>query len=129
MEYILPFIYIIVSAFIGYLFGSARSFRDEKQKAYSELLPPILKMAYDPDVKDEAEFSKGLCKLWLYGSRAVTQKVEEALSILHNPEKGNATEFFQKAIVAMRDDIQILPWQKIKPKDVNHLYTKITQNS
>lgn len=115
----------ILSILVGYWVGRISSFREYKQKAYIELLPPILKMAYDPDSSNEGEFSKALSKLWLYGSKDVTKKMERAVSILHNHRRGNLTEAFQKAIVAMRKDIQIAPWQKLEAKDVNHLYTKI----
>jgi hypothetical protein len=116
---------VLFSAFVGYLFGAAKSFREEKQKAYGELLPPIIKMAYSPQSADETEFSRALMKLWLYGSKKVTLKMEHAVSILHHPTRGNATKAFQEAIVEMRADIQIWPWQRIKPEEVNHLYTSI----
>jgi hypothetical protein len=130
LQYIFPFLFIIISALIGYLFGSAKSFREEKQKAYGELLSPILKVAYNHDNgnRDENDFNKALTKLWLYGSKKVTYKMEQALSILHHPGKeADITKCFQEAVVEMRDDIQIWPWQKINPKDVNHLYTQITK--
>ena len=116
---------IILSILLGFWAGRISSFREHKQKIYIELLPPILKMAFDPDSSDEREFSKALSKLWLYGSKNVTKKMERAVSILHDQRRGNLTEAFQNAIVAMRKDIQIVPWQKIKAKNVNHLYTKI----
>lgn len=113
---------------IGYIIGTIKSFREEKQKAYGEILPPILKMAYHPqDNIDEKEFSKALSKLWLYGSKRVTKKMEDALEIMHDPNKGDITKALQEAVVEMRKDIQIWPWQKLKPKDVNHLYTRIAK--
>jgi hypothetical protein len=117
---------IILSGVIGYIVGAMKSFREEKQKAYGELIAPILKMAYNPqDVKDEQEFSKALTKLWLYGSKRVTQKMEHAIEIMHNPSRGNITKAFQEAVVEMRKDIQLFTCQNIKPEDVNHLYTRI----
>lgn len=115
----------VLSILSGYWIGRIRSFREQKQKVYIELLPPILKMGYDPNSANEEEFSKALSKLWLYGSKDVTRKMEKAVSILHNQSRGNLTEAFQNAIVSMRKDIQILPWQKIAAKEVNHLYTQI----
>lgn len=117
----------LFSALVGYFLGTLESFREEKQRAYGELLPPIIKMAYDPQFSDEADFSMALSKLWLYGSKKVTRKMEHALSILHHPDRGNISKAFQEVIVEMRADIQILPWQKIEPEEVNHLYTKIVR--
>jgi hypothetical protein len=118
---------VIFSAIVGYLFATAKSFREEKQKAYSELLPSIVKMIYDPGSSDEAEFSKSLMKLWLYGSKRTVRQMEEALSFFHNPGKGDVTQALQKAIVEMRKDIQVWPWQRIKSNEVGHLYTKIVK--
>lgn len=123
-----------ISALAGYFLGALKAFREEKQRAYGELLPPILKMAYDPQPSDESEFNKALMQLWLYGSKKVTRKMDSAVSILHHPEKGgrdNVTKAFQEAIVEMRADIQFwsryLPWKRMKPEEVNHLYTKIVR--
>ena len=115
----------LISILFGYWVGRIRSFREQKQKIYLELLPPILQMGYDPKSANEEEFSRALSKLWLYGSKDVTKKMERAVSILHKPSRGNLTEAFQNAVVSMRNDLQVWPWQKIEPKDVNHLYTKI----
>jgi hypothetical protein len=119
---------ILFSALVGYWTGRAKSFREEKQKAYGEILPPIIKMAYEPQPSDATEFSRALMKLWLYGSKKVTRKMERAVSILHHPERGSVTKAFQEAIVEMRADIQFWPWQKIKPEEVNHLYTSIVRH-
>lgn len=118
---------IILSGIIGFIVGTLKSFREEKQKAYGDIIPPILKMAYNPrDEVDEKEYSKALAKLWLYGSKRVTQKMEHALAVLHNPSKrGEVTGALQEAVVEMRRDIQLFPWQKLKPTDVGHLYTRI----
>ena len=117
---------IVLSGIIGYFVGAIKSFREEKQKAYGEIIPPILKMAYNPqDIKDEQDYSKALSKLWLYGSKGVAQKMESALKIMHDPSKGNVTKALQEAVVEMRKDIQLWPWQKLKQEDVNHLYTRI----
>jgi len=118
---------VIFSALVGYRFATAKSFREEKQKAYSELLPSIVRMIYDPASFDETEFSKSLMKLWLYGSKRAARKMEQAVSIFHHPDKGNVTKALQEAIVEMRKDIQVWPWQRIKPNEVVHLYTKIVK--
>lgn len=116
---------VIFSAIVGYLFATVKSFREEKQRAYSELLPSIVKMIYDPGSSKEAEFSNSLMKLWLYGSKRAAQQMEIALSLFHNPDKGDVTQALQKAIVEMRKDIQVWPWQRMKPNEVGHLYTKV----
>jgi len=97
--------FAVLTGIIGYVVGTAKTFREEKQKAYGEILPPILKAAYNPESLDEKEFNKALCKLWLYGSKNVTRTMEHALEILHNPSKGNITRALQETIVAMRKDI------------------------
>ncbi len=55
----------VLSAIVGYLFGAAKFFREQKQKAYAEILPPIVKMAFDSRSSSETEFSRALTKLWL----------------------------------------------------------------
>jgi len=118
--------FIILSGIIGYIVGAIKSFREEKQKAYGEIIPPILKMTYNPeDTKDEKEYSKALSKLWLYGSKKVTQKMEMALQIMHTPSMGDVTKALQEAVVEMRKDIQLFSFQNLRPEDVNHLYTRI----
>ena len=116
---------IVLSGIVGYLFGAAKSFREHKHRAYAELLPPIIRMAYDPKSSNEAEFSQALMKLWLYGSKSVARKMDNAVSLFHHPDRGNAMRAFQEAVVEMRSDIQFWPWQRLKPEDVRHLYTKI----
>jgi hypothetical protein len=116
--------YIILSGAIGYIVGTMKSFREAKHRAYFEILPPILKLAYHPEAADEKAYCEALSKLWLYGSKKVALKMEDALEAIHRG-KGNVTELLQKAVVEMRCDIQIATWQKLRPKDVNHLYTRI----
>jgi hypothetical protein len=118
--------FIVLSGILGYIVGAIKSFREEKQKAYGEIIPPILKMAYNPqDSIDEKEYSKALSKLWLYGSKKVTQKMETALEIMHDHSKGDVTRALQEAVVEMRNDIQLFSFQRLRPEAVNHLYTRI----
>jgi hypothetical protein len=125
-----PIFLILLSGLVGYVLGSIKSFREEKQKAYGAILPPILKMAYHPEsTTDEKEFCEALSKLWVYGSKKVAMKMEEALSIIHNPGKGNITEALQRAVVEMRRDVQLWTWQRLNPQDVNHLYSRISGNN
>ena len=125
MSYLLQIAIVLISALLGYFLGVAKSFREEKQRAYGEILPAILKVAYHPERKDEEDFGKALSKLWLYGNRKVTQKMDNAVSILHDHKRGDITKALQEAVIQMRKDVQILPWQNIKPEEVKHLYTRI----
>ena len=68
-----------------------------------------------------------MIKLWLYANKTVAKKMDNALFILHNPSRGNLTEALQEVVAKMREDIQVLPWQKVKPREVNHLYTRIVR--
>ncbi len=87
-------------------------------------------MAYNPqDAIAEKEYSKALSKLWLYGSKRVTEKMEAALKIMHDPSKGDVTRALQEAIVEMRNDIQLFSHQRLKPEAVNHLYTRIARQT
>ncbi|OGP69171.1 MAG: hypothetical protein A2170_00855 [Deltaproteobacteria bacterium RBG_13_53_10] len=52
------------STLLGYFFGIARSFREEEQRGYREILPAILKVAYHPEKKEEEDFLKTLSELW-----------------------------------------------------------------
>ena len=123
------FFFLIISGIIGYVVGTVKSFREEKQKAYGEILPPILKMVYHPqDETDEKEFGRALSKLWLYGNKKVTKKMDRAVSILHNHSRGNIGEALQEAVVEMRKDIQIWSWQMLETNDVKHLYTRIMKS-
>lgn len=130
-DFLSTIFFILVSAFIGYFIGAigaAKAFREEKQKAYGEILSPIFKMAYHPeDSVDEKEFSRALSKVWLFGNKEVAKKIDYAVSILHRGS-GNIMEAFQEAVVEMSKDIQFWPWQKLEPKDVRHLYTRVRKN-
>ena len=119
-------LFLIIGGLIGYYFGILRSFREEKQRAYGEIIPPILTMAYNPEKASEEEYAKAMHKLWLFGSIKVALKVDKAVSIIHHPDLGNKTEALQETVVAMRNDIQIYWWQKrLKPEKVKHLYSII----
>ena len=119
---------ILVGALIGYLVGVFKAFREAKQKAYQEMLPPILKFAFHSSEVSEGEYCEALCKLWLYGNRKVTVMMDDALLIAHDHSKGDLITALQKVIVEMRKDIQIFPWQKIKSDEVQHLFTQIRRD-
>ncbi len=116
---------IFLPGLIGYAVGSAKSFREAKQKAYTELLPPIIKMVYQlENQNDIKEFNTALIKLWLYADSKVAKKMEEVLTIIHGHGKLNErTEKLQEVILMMRKDIQFWYWQRLSPKDINHIYT------
>lgn len=111
-----------IGALIGYLFGAYRGFREAKQKAYQELLPPILQLAFHAGPTDEAYFNEALCKLWLYGSREVAKKMKTAVSVICDPTLGDLETPLRETVVEMRNDVQRY-WQfwkrqSIEPADV-----------
>jgi len=114
---------IIFSALAGYAFGAAKTFKDTKLKIYEEILPTIVKVAFEPEKSDQPEFNKAVLKLWLFASKKVALKMDHALSILINPERGDAAKALKETIVEMRSDIQFLRWQRVKPDEVVHFYT------
>lgn len=120
----------IATGCVGFILGSIKFFREEKQKAYRESLPPIIKMAFDTDRTkgDEEEFNKALAKFWLYGNKGVTKKIDKVASILVNPKRGDLTRSVQEAIIEMRRDIRIKGYQGLKPEEVAHMYAKIAPN-
>ena len=119
---------VVLSGLIGYGVGVLKAFREYKQKVYQEILVPILRMVYKNNrgVEEERDFNQSLAKLWLYANKDVARKTDRAVSILHNPSKGNLGEALQEAVAAMRRDIQIWPWQKLDPSEVKHLYTQLS---
>jgi len=119
---------IFIGALIGYIIGTFKAFREAKQKAYQEILPPILKFAFRSSQMNEGEYCEALCKLWLYASKEVANKMDHAIWIAHDPKRGDMIKALQEVIVEMRKDIQIFSWQKIKPDDVKHLFTRMIMN-
>jgi hypothetical protein len=114
-----------VSVLLGYLVGSAKFFRESKHKAYQELLPPMVRMVYNPESADEAVYNQALMKLWLYGKKGVAKKMDFAVACILDPSRGDATKALQEAISKMRADIQLLWWQRIPPEDIEHLFLRI----
>ena len=56
----------IFSGIVGYYIGVAKTFYEGKQKAYSELLPPILRMAFSEElIQDEKDFWLDLLAIWI----------------------------------------------------------------
>lgn len=119
----IPVFIVVFSAIAGFVFGRARDFRKAKQTAYVELLPVILKFAYNRVKGDEEAYTAALARMWLYGSKQAALSMDHALGIIH--EKGDVTRALQLAVADMRKDIQLWPWQHLNPKDVQHLYTRI----
>lgn len=126
----IPVAIAIFSAIAGFAFGRARDFREAKQKAYVELLPPILKFAYDRKPGEEEAFSTALTRLWLYGSKRAARSMDQAIGIMHDPKMDQmTTRALQLAVAHMRRDIQLWCWQRLKPEEVKHLYTMIRGGS
>lgn len=117
---------IIISAIIGFIIGSVKAFREAKQNAYKEILPPIIKMAYDPlEGIDNKEFNKSLALSWVYANKKVARKMDKVASIINNRSRGDVTKALQNVIYEMRKDIQLLSSQWLNPEEFRHLYTKV----
>ena len=116
----------IIGIIIGFVFGQIKFFREEKHRAYRELLPPIIKAGYYPEKVDQTEYNKALTKLWLYANKEVAKKMDRAVSIIHDHKPGNKNEAFQEAIIAMRKDLRMKwPFGKLEPEDIDHFYSMI----
>jgi len=128
-DFMLAVAVAVFSGVVGYGVGVLKAFREYKQKVYQEILSPILTMAYKRDrgKQEERDFNQALARLWLYASKDVARKMDRAISILHNPKRGDLTKALQEAIAAMPRDIQILPWQKLDPGEVAHLYSQLSR--
>ncbi|OGP73162.1 MAG: hypothetical protein A2V86_14780 [Deltaproteobacteria bacterium RBG_16_49_23] len=121
------FLVVFFTALVSYAFGRAKTFLEAKQRAYVEILPIILKVAYTGKTEDQEEFNKAVAKLWIYGNRKVAKKADRVLSILVKPTRGDLTRALQEVIVEMRKDVQfIFIWQRLKPEEVNHIFMRIT---
>jgi hypothetical protein len=113
---------ILVSGLVGYFYGAAIAFRDQKLRAYEEILPIFIKVAFELSESDQPEFNKAVMKVWLFASKNVALKVDHALAVLIRPERGDAKEALQDVISEMRADIQLNRFQRIKPSQVSHFY-------
>ena len=57
--------------------------------------------------------------------------MDTAVAIMHDHSRGDMIRGFQEAIIAMRNDIQILPWlpwRRLKPEEVKHFYSHIVES-
>ena len=115
---------VIVSGIVGYMSGTLKLFKEQKLRAYEEVLPAVLKAAYGTEANsdDEKALNRALVMLWLYARKDVAKEVDRAVSMLVVPDRGDKTEALQIAIAAMRKDIQIWSSQSIEPKEILHLY-------
>lgn len=115
---------IIFSGVVGYIVGAAKTFREQKLRAYEEALPIFIKAAFEQQKADEPEFNKAIHKLWLFASKKVARKVDGAVAILVKPNRGDALRALQEVIAEMRADIQFCPWQRLNAEEIEHFYTK-----
>ena len=100
-------LFIILTAFItgliGFIVGSIKAFREAKQNAYKEILPPIIKMVYEPQSgSDNKKFNKALALVWIYANKKVALKMDRVVSIINKRDRGHITKALQEAIVEMR---------------------------
>lgn len=54
--------------------------------------------------------------------------MDHTIWIAHDQKRGDKTKALQEVIVEMRKDIQLFSWQRIKPDDVRHLFTRMRMN-
>lgn len=120
----------IITGAIGYFVGAAKTFREAKQNAYTEILPSVIRMAFGTahTKKDEGEFNKALSRVWLYGNREVVILIDKVAGILVDRSRGDIVNASRAAVIAVRQDIQEF-WKfwshKIKPEEIKHLYMRI----
>ena len=106
----------ILLAVVGYWFGSARSFKQNKLRVYEDMLPIFVRYLFSG--KDAREFNRELVRMWVYADKAVANQMERAIRAardVHNPSDGDRdarkTAFLrevQTLIAEMRHDVQ--PW-------------------
>lgn len=126
MELLFKVLVPVITLIIGFYLGYGRFWKEQKHKAYKELLPPIIKMAYDRKRENEDDFNKAQSILWLYANKNVAIKMDTAISRIVNPDRGNVSEALKEAIVEMRKDLH--KWygrQSLKSADIKHLYSKV----
>ena len=122
---VLLIVSIILSGVVGYIVGAAKTFREQKLKAYSEILPILVKTAFDLDNSDQREFNKAILGCWLFASKKVAQKVNDAHKILIKHQRGDCMKALQEVIASMRADIQFWPTQRLKPEEIDHIATRL----
>ena len=125
MHPIWAIILAVITGFLGFFFGTAKFFREEKHKAYRESLPSIIKMAYEPRPENEEAFNKALAIFWLYGNKKVAKKVDKIASLMVDPSRGDIHQSIKEAIVEMRKDLRLKYPGGLGPEDIAHLYAKV----
>jgi len=129
---IIALIPLIIGGIIGYYLGRVKTFREEKQKVYSESIQPILAVVFRSlDISDkdrqelEDEFNKSNLKLLLYSNNKVAKTLQKTTRIINDLKRGDIVCKLQETLSEMRKDIQIKHWRNIrslKPKDFTHFY-------
>jgi len=129
---IIALIPLIIVGITGYYLGRVKTFREEKQKVYSESIQPILAVVFrNPDISDrdrrelEDEFNKANLKLLLYSNNKVAKKLQQTTRILKDSTRDDIICKLQETLAEMRKDIQVKHLRNIrslKPKDFTHFY-------
>ena len=121
---------IAIPSAIAYAFGSAKAFKELKQKAYAEVMPPLVRGVFRPGSDDEVSFNRALTVVSLYGDRRLVSSVFRLVGILHDPSRGDAVRAIQEILAQMRSDTQ--PWPKfggrMKADEFEQLYTRFLRN-
>lgn len=129
MSFIETLLVVIVSGMLGYLLGKVKEFRENKQKVYSQILPTITEMCFNPKIDREREYNSAMLLSWLYANKKVAKQLDKIASLIINSSRGDVITETQNLIVSMRKDIQPFLWQNLKAEKVKHVYTKIMNES
>lgn len=120
------FLSITIPSLIAYAFGSAKAFKELKQKAYAEIMPLLIRGTFKPGSDDEASFNRALTVVSLYGDRMLVGSVYRLVGILHDSSRGDATKTIQEILAQMRSDTQ--PWpqfrRRMRADEFEQLYTR-----
>jgi len=123
MNFIDTLIIVLISSVFGFSLGRFKEFRENKHKAYSSILPDIIKSYF---MGEDFEFNKSMILSWLYSNKKVAIKLDRIASIMTktNHSSEEIIEELQNLTVEMRRDIQPFPWQRLRADDVKHIYMK-----
>ncbi|MEO8230869.1 MAG: hypothetical protein ABI638_01210 [Ignavibacteriota bacterium] len=125
MSFIETLLALLISGILGYFIGKVKEFRESKQKIYTQIIPTIAEMCFNPQADRVKEYNSAILSSWLFSNKKLAKKIDALASILIDPSRGNMINELQELIVEMRKDIQPFFWQNLKAKDVKHIYTKI----
>jgi PII-like signaling protein len=113
----------ILTGLLGFYLGRFKEFKENKHKAYSTILPIIIEVCYNHQNINESKYNQAIILSWLYSNKKVAKILDKIASIIVEPKRGDIVKETQNLIIEMRKDIQPFFWQRLKAKDVKHIYT------